>query len=320
MGRTHFSSAFQTVLQAGLVRNLEPLQENCVCLLFAIFPSNQTLANGYDSITFVLRGWPLPAQSKRWRVHVVQKLTFTMAAVAAVSTILLAAAPAAAASPGAKPHKAVSSAVATVSAKDGAAVEIAHLQPFANIAEIPVGSDLSSIRFEGIKLVKVATRRTSITDTGYCEEGYREPGAFMHCPSAQDGSLVPAYQITYSYNGPPISGSEYGSTHFTFSVNVRPEDLNPTVRQTISEHKMSQTTATEDFKLTTYRGLVPRIVIDDANSVLCAGNYIDGFWTRADRNCEEKLSYKTVAAPAGYIVVRVDPAASIANLSSASGN
>ena len=249
-----------------------------------------------------------------------QKLTFTMAAVAAAGTILLAASPAAAASPEAKPDKAVSSAVATVPAGDGSAVEMTHLQPFASIAEIPVGSDLSSIRFEGIKLVKVATRRTSITDKGYCEGGHREPGGSMYCPSTQDGYLAPTYQITYSYNGPPIGGDEYGSTHFTFSVNVRPEDLNPTVRQTISEHKMSQTTAAEAFKLSTYRGLVPRVVIDDAHSVLCAGYYIDGFWTQTDRNCEEKLSYKTVAMPSGYIVVRVDPAASIANLSSASGN
>ena len=249
-----------------------------------------------------------------------QKLTFTMAAVAAAGTIFLAAAPAAAASPEAKPDKAVSSAVATVPAGDRQAVEMTRLQPFANIAEIPVGSDLSSIRFEGIKLVKVAARRTSITDKGYCEKGYREPDGSMHCPSAQDGSLMPAYQITYSYNGPPISGDEYGNAHFTFSVNVRPEALNPTVRQTISEHKMSQTTAAEAFKLSTYRGLVPRVVIDDAHSILCAGYYIDGVWTHTDRNCKETLSYKTVSMPSGYIVVRVDPAASIANLSSASGN
>jgi hypothetical protein len=219
----------------------------------------------------------------------------------------LAAALAAAASPEAKPGKAVTSAVATVPAKDGAAVETAHLQPFANIAEIPVGSDLSSIRFEGIKLVELSTRRSSIADKGHCDGGHREPSGFMHCPSTQDGYLAPTYQITYSYNGPPIGGDEYGSTHFTFSVNVRPEDLNPTVRQTISEHKMSQTTAAEDFKLTTYRGLVPQVAIDDANSVLCAGNYIDGLWTQSDRNCEEKVSYKTVAMPSGLLGWSLSP-------------
>jgi hypothetical protein len=247
-----------------------------------------------------------------------QKLTFRMAAVAAVGTMLLAAAPAAGTNSEAKPDKVVSSVAATLPAGDPVAIEITYLQPFTNIAEIPAGSDLSSIKLEGIKAVKVATRRTSITDKGYCEGGYREPGGSMYCPSTQDGSLAPAYQVTYSYNGPAIGSDEYGNTHFTFSVNVRPEDLDPMVRQAISAHKMSRITAAEDFKLTTYRDLVPQVVIDEANSVLCAGNYVDGLWTQTDRNCEEKVTYKTVAMPSGYIAVRVDPAVSVANLSAAS--
>ena len=80
---------------------------------------------------------------------------------------------------------------------------------------------------------------------------------------------------------------------------------------------MSRAAAAEDLKLTTYRGLVPRVVIDEANSAFCDGNYIDGLWTHTDRNCEEKVTYKTVAMPSDYIAVRVDPVASIANLSSA---
>jgi len=241
-----------------------------------------------------------------------------MAAVAAVGTIFLAAAGAAATDPEAKPDRVVSSVAATVPAGDPVAVGITYLQPFANIAEIPVGSDVSSIKLEGIKAVKVATRRTSITDKGYCEGGHREPGGSMYCPSTQDGSPVPAYQVTYSYNGPPIGSDEYGNNHFTFSVNVRPEDLDPTVVATISAHKMSRAAAAESLKLTTYRELVARVVIDEANSVFCDGNYIDGLWTQTDRNCEEKVTYKTVAMPSGYIAVRVDPAASIASLSAAS--
>jgi hypothetical protein len=220
---------------------------------------------------------------QKWRVHVIQKLAFKMAVVSAIGTVILAAAP---------------TGVATT-----------HLQPFTNIAEIPAGSDVSSIRFEGIKLVKVATTRTSATDNRYCEDGYREPGGSMYCPSVQDGSLVPAYRITYSYSGPPLGSDEYGNTEFTFSVILRPEDLNPAVRQAIDAHKMSRATAAEDFKLSTYRGLVPQVAIDDANSVLCAGNYVDGLWTHTDRNCEDKVVFKTVAVPSGYITVRVDPAA-----------
>ncbi|MGA2722853.1 MAG: hypothetical protein ABSG79_10620 [Bryobacteraceae bacterium] len=219
---------------------------------------------------------------------------FKMAVMSAVGTILLTAAP--------------------------AGVETTQLQPFTNIAEIPVGSDLSSIRFEGIKAVKVATTRTSITDQRYCEGGYREPGGSMYCPSVQDGSAMPAYRITYSYNGPPLGSDEYGNAHFTFSVIVRPIGLSPTVLQMMSARKMNRAAAAEDFKVATSPGFVPRVVIDQANSVFCDGSYIDGLWTHTDRNCEDKVTLKTVATPSDYITVRVDPAASTANLSSASGS
>lgn len=230
------------------------------------------------------------------------RLMFKMAAVAAVGTFFLAAALAATNDPGATPGKRASSAAATV--------EIAYLRPFTNVAEIPAGSDLSSIRLEGIKAVKVATRRIiSTTDKGYCAEGYRAPGGSMYCPSVQDGSFVPAYQITYSYNGPALGGDEYGSTHFTFSVNMRREDLDPAVIDSVSAHRVNRTVAAESLKLTTYRSLVPQIVIDEANSAFCAGNYVDDLWTQTDRNCEEKVTFKTVAVPSGYIAVRVDATA-----------
>jgi len=247
-----------------------------------------------------------------------QNRMFRMAAVAAVGTILLAAAPAAATDPGAKPDQGGCPVAAPVPAGDPVAVEITYLQPFTNVEEIPVGSDPSSIKLEGIRAVKVATRRTSITDQRDCENGFQEPGGSMYCPSVQDGSQVPAYQITYSYNGPPLGSDEYGNGHFTFSVYMRPEDLDPAVSDAISAHKMSRAVAAEGLKLTTYRGLVQRVVIDEANSAFCEGNYIDGLWTHTDRNCRENVAYKTVAVPSDYITVRVDSTARMANLSSAS--
>lgn len=221
-----------------------------------------------------------------------QNLMFKIAVVSAVGTILLTAAP--------------------------AGVETTQLQPFTKIAEIPVGSDLSSIRLESIKAVKVATTRTSITDKRYCEGGYREPGGSMYCPSVQDGSLMPAYRITYSYNGPPLGSDEYGNAHFTFSVTVRPIDLSPAALQAISDRKMNRAATAEDFRVTTSPGFVPRVVIDEANSVFCDGNYIDGLWTHTDRNCEDKVTLKTVATPSDYITVRVDPVARVASSSSVS--
>jgi hypothetical protein len=117
-----------------------------------------------------------------------------------------------------------------------------------------------------------------------------------------------AYQITYSYIDSPMASDEYGSSHFTFNVNMRPEDLNPTVRQKISERRISRTALAEEFKLVTSRGFVQRIVIDEANSARCDGNYRDGSWIHSDLNCEDKMIYKTVTVPSDFITVKVDPA------------
>ena len=205
----------------------------------------------------------------------------------------------------------------TVTPRDGAVVEVTDLQPFTDIAYIPVGADLSSIRVEGLKTVKVETQRTSTTDQNYCAPGFKSPGGSMYCPRIQDGSPMTAYRITYSYNGPPISSDEYGNTHFTFSVNIRPQDLNPRARLVLSAPKTSRKALAEFFNVTTSRGLVSKVVIDDQNSALCDGNYIDGVWYRTDRNCEDKVTYKVVTAPSDYITVKVDPAPFLATLNAA---
>jgi len=119
---------------------------------------------------------------------------------------------------------------------------------------------------------------------------------------------VPAYRITYSFRGPPMAADEYAGTWFTFSVNMRLEELSPAVRQAISARKVSRTAAEKFFALTTSRGFVQRKAIDQTNSVFCDGRDTDGSWTQTATNCEEKVTYKTVAAPSDYIAVRVDPA------------
>ena len=50
-----------------------------------------------------------------------------------------------------------------------ALVVVKDLEPFTHAALIPVGSDLSSIRFQGVKAVTIPSRSRSITDTRYCE-------------------------------------------------------------------------------------------------------------------------------------------------------
>jgi len=172
-----------------------------------------------------------------------------------------------------------------------------------------VGAVLSSIKFESVKAVKVAATRTSTMGKD-CEEGPQAPGGSMYCPYMQNGPLMPAYRFTYSYSAPPMASDEYGSTHFSFSVNLRPEELNPAMRQAISARKISRDAVAESLKLTTSRGSVQRIVIDAAASALCDGNYNDGVWTHTNPNCEDRVKYKTVTLPSDYIAVRVDLASS----------
>lgn len=203
-----------------------------------------------------------------------------------------------------------SSVVAAAPAGDAVLVETTDLQPFTNTAYIPAGADLSSIRFERAKAVKVATTRTSTTDRHYCSEGFREPGGSAYCPDSRDGSPAPGYEVTYSFSGPPLGSDEYGNTRFTFSVYFRPYDLDPALLQELSAHKVSRSQARDYFKLSISRGLDQEIAIDERNSAFCAGNYIDGLWTHDNPNCEDKVAYQTVAVPSSYIAVKVDPVTS----------
>jgi hypothetical protein len=191
----------------------------------------------------------------------------------------------------------------------GEVVEFKNLQPFTHIAYIPVGADLSSIRVEGVKAVKVATERRSVTNLRYCEQSYAaEPGGSMYCPEASNESYVPAYQVTYSYRGQPIASDEYGNTYFTFSVYFRPDELSPGLHRALSSGKMSRSAASEFFPLTISRDWIPQVVVDQENSIFCDGYYLDGNRTRASPNCLESTAYKIVMSASPYVTVKVDVA------------
>lgn len=187
---------------------------------------------------------------------------------------------------------------------------VTNLQPFTHVAYIPVGADLSSIRFDSIKAVKVASTRTTVQNYRYCLQTSEEPGGSMYCPYVQDSSPVPAYRVTYSYSAPSLASDEYGGARFTFSVVLRPEDLDSSVLQAMSAGKIGRAAAAEGFKLSTARDSVQEIVIDEANSSLCAGDYRDGVWAHSSPVCEDQVAYKTVTVPSDYFTVTVDRASS----------
>ena len=184
-------------------------------------------------------------------------------------------------------------------------VQISDLQPFTHIAYIPVDSDLSSIKVEGIKMVKAATKVRSVTKPRDCDHPGGEPGASPNCTRTTYQSRVPAVKVTYSYRAP---SDESGSAWSTFDVYFREDEIGPRVRRALSTAKISRSAAAELFEISTVRGSTQQLVLDETNSILCEGYYVDGSWVHTNPRCEDSVTYRTVASPSPYITVKVDSA------------
>jgi hypothetical protein len=176
------------------------------------------------------------------------------------------------------------------------------------VASIPEGSDVASIRFEGLKKVEVATSTRSAVDERYCnEEQLREPGGSMYCPYTQTAGTAVAYRVTYSYRGQPLASDEYAIPNHTFSVYFRPEELPDDARAMLTARKISRADTAGYFDVKTYRGTTTKVAIDNAASTFCEGAYIDGEWVHTHSGCQDYVAYTTVTVPSPYITVRIDP-------------
>jgi len=190
----------------------------------------------------------------------------------------------------------------------GTQTQIEDLQPFTHFASIPADSDPGTIKFDKVKTTKVFTVRKSTMDPGYCEDiQFRDPGGSMYCPLVQEESAAPAYRVTYSFTGQPLASDEYGNRNFTFQVYFRPEELAPALRRASSAGKMKRAELATYFKVAASRLPVRKVVIDEANSNFCDGNYVDGNWMKNDPHCQDMVSFKTVTVPSDKITVQVDP-------------
>jgi hypothetical protein len=206
------------------------------------------------------------------------------------------------------PNENASLIATSAQAKDGEVVEVTNLQPFTHVAYIPEGADLSSIKIEGVKAVKIPTKRRSVTNPRYCDQSWSDPGGSMYCPFTTDESPVPAYRVTYSFQGQPMMSDEYGNTRFTFSVYFGPDALSPELRRAVSTGTLRKSAAAELFDLTTYRDSIRQLAIDQPNSIFCEGNYVDGNWVHKNPECVDRIAYRTVVSPSPNITVKIDPA------------
>jgi hypothetical protein len=196
------------------------------------------------------------------------------------------------------------------SADKEASIKIVDLAPFTHVTYIPVGADLSSIRFKEIHALEVVTKERAVTNLHYCDDErlIREPGGSMYCPLIKPDSAVSAYRVTYTFTAPPMASDEYGNTSSTFSVYFRPDDISPSLRQALSSRKVSRTDASEYFRISASRDSARQVMVDEANSTFCEGDYIDGNWSHTNPKCQDHIVYKNVASASPEVTVKVDAA------------
>lgn len=179
-----------------------------------------------------------------------------------------------------------------------------ELNPFNHVASIPATVDTSTIRFEKLKLVDLASKTQTTTDVQGCKERqFRDPDG-SNCESMKVLEHVKAVEADYSYIGPQLSTGEgeISPSRQRFSVYFRPEEL-PMSKPL---DKLNPEQAESLFQVSTSRPMIQQKVIDQEKSHFCEGNYIDGNWTQKDPKCQEQVLYTTATVPSTYWAVAVE--------------
>jgi len=176
--------------------------------------------------------------------------------------------------------------------------------PFNHVASIPATVDPSTIRFEKLKVVDLASKTQTTTDVQGCKERqFREPDG-SNCETVKVLEHVKAIEADYSFIGPQLSTGEgeISPSRQSFSVYFRPEEL-PSSKPV---EKLNREQAGSLFQLSTSRPMVQQKVIDQQKSHFCEGNYVDGSWMQKDSKCQEQVQYTTATVPSTYWAVAVE--------------
>jgi hypothetical protein len=177
-----------------------------------------------------------------------------------------------------------------------------NLDPFTHVASIPATVDPSSIRFEKLRMVDLASKTKSTVDEQKCkDQQFRDPDG-SNCQSIAVAERVKAIEATYSYNGPVVAAGESTPGRDTFSVYFRPEEVG--VDGPVEKLKRDQ--AASYFQISTSREMVDQKVVDKQHSRYCDGNYMDGQWVRKDPKCQDHVEYISQSVLSPYLTVQVD--------------
>jgi hypothetical protein len=179
-----------------------------------------------------------------------------------------------------------------------------ELDPFIHVASIPATVDPSTIRFEKLKTVELASKTQVTRNEQDCKQRqFREPDG-TGCETVKVLEHVKAVEADYSFIGPQASSGEgeIGPTRQTFSVYFRPEEL--AVSGPVE--KLNREQAGSLFDISTARPVVQEKVIDQQNSHFCEGNYVDGNWVQKDPKCQQQVQYTNRNVPSEYWAVEVN--------------
>ena len=179
-----------------------------------------------------------------------------------------------------------------------------ELDPYTNVASIPATVDPSTIRFEKLKMVELASKTQTTSDPQDCKERqFRDPGG-SSCETVKVLERVKAVEASYSFIGPQMGSGEGDNSPSRqgFSVYLRPEEL--PVSGPVE--KLNREQAGSLFLISTSRPMVQQKVIDNQNSHFCEGSYVDGSWVQTDRTCKDQVRYEMRNVPASYLAVQVD--------------
>ena len=179
--------------------------------------------------------------------------------------------------------------------------QIDQLSPFTHVAEIPATVDPSTIRFEKLRMVELASKTKTTTTENCKERQFRDPDG-TNCQAITVVERVKAIEATYSYSGPVVGAGEASPGRDTFAVYFRPEDVG--VDGKVDKLKRNQ--AASLFQVSTFRPMVEQKVIDRQHSQYCEGAFVEGSWVRKDPKCQDQLQYVNQTAPSQYLTVQVD--------------
>jgi hypothetical protein len=189
----------------------------------------------------------------------------------------------------------------TIAAPVKQAGQTDQINPYTQVASIPATVDPSSIRFEKLRIVELASKTKTTTDTQDCKDRqFRDPDG-SNCQSTTVVERVKAIAATYSFDGPALSSGEANPGRDTFSVYFRPEEVG--VDGPVQ--KLNRDQAASYFQMNTYRTMVEQKVIDKAHSTFCEGHYVDGSWVHKDPKCQDQVQYTSQTVPSPYLTVQV---------------